>query len=464
MTSFDNPHNDTDITNHTNTTNNTTSKKRRERRLLSRKTSSERWKILALCCILMGGNHYCCDQPASLYQQFSDHMNDSNSSTFETYFNLLYTCYSIPNIVLPLFGGGLVDQHGAWRSLILFCFCMVIGQCVFAIGVQCKSWVCMLVGRTIFGMGGESLYTAKSVLVSTWFPDGQIALAFGIGMSLGRLGTVIANITSPAMANGVDLSFAIWVGFGISIIVFLASLAIGRIDCQMEQKLRKAQAHKQLSKALLEDDGLQPIMLGSSKNDDTAAPIVATPEAAKDNLGILDTTTVATSTSLLNDDDDCFGTSSNRPRLDSFSSEVSLQIEHSHSTGMVNIRDILKFSTLFWAITASSFFVYGSVFPFNFVSSGILLERDYFKDPPDTCSLRFENQCTGGTLAPAVGNPSTDENGDECPGSNDAPVLPSSLNINKNNTEWNDDWEEDEYVFDELTSDDGRYLYLFIIF
>ncbi len=43
-----------------------------------------------------------------------------------------------------------------------------------------------------------------------------------------------------------------------------------------------------------------------------------------------------------------------RKRSDSVTSECSLHIEHSHAGGLVNIRDALKFSLLFWAITATS--------------------------------------------------------------------------------------------------------------
>ena len=35
---------------------------------------------------------------------------------------------------------------------------------------------------------------------------------------------------------------------------------------------------------------------------------------------------------------------------------VPYTFEHSHAGGLVNFRDALKFSLLFWAITASSFF------------------------------------------------------------------------------------------------------------
>jgi MFS family permease len=74
--------------------------------------------------------------------------------------------------------------------------------------------------------------------------------------------------------------------------------------------------------------------------------------------------------------------------------------------------------------------VYGCILPFNNVASGILLERNYFKTPPEDCTLQFPNECTSGTFQEHL-NPSMDSNGNSCPGKNYAPVLPSSLNITR---------------------------------
>ena len=40
-------------------------------------------------------------------------MVDQLLGQFDTYFSLLYTVYSIPNMVLPFFGGYFVDKLGA---------------------------------------------------------------------------------------------------------------------------------------------------------------------------------------------------------------------------------------------------------------------------------------------------------------------------------------------------------------
>lgn len=47
-------------------------------------------------------------------------------------------------------------------------------------GVHAKSWAIMFLGRFVYGLGGENMYTSKSLLITRWFPDNQLALAFGM--------------------------------------------------------------------------------------------------------------------------------------------------------------------------------------------------------------------------------------------------------------------------------------------
>ena len=61
-------------------------------------------------------------------------------SDYETLFGLLYTVYSIPNTVIPLFGGFFVDKLGVRRCMIIFAALITIGQVVVAIGVSSRSW------------------------------------------------------------------------------------------------------------------------------------------------------------------------------------------------------------------------------------------------------------------------------------------------------------------------------------
>ena len=63
-------------------------------------------------------------------------------------------------MVLPIFGGVLLDTIGVRTGLVLFCCVAVLGQAVFCAGGYSSDFNTMIIGRTIFGMGGESLAVA----------------------------------------------------------------------------------------------------------------------------------------------------------------------------------------------------------------------------------------------------------------------------------------------------------------
>ncbi len=77
--------------------------------VLERPQSLWRWLILVLGCAMMVGLYYATDIPAALYTQIKDHMD--NPDDYAINFSLLYTLYSSPNLIIPFFGGFLVDRY-----------------------------------------------------------------------------------------------------------------------------------------------------------------------------------------------------------------------------------------------------------------------------------------------------------------------------------------------------------------
>ena len=197
-----------------------------------------RWAILLFTCIMMIGNYYCYDIPAALNSQMDDYMGKPDD--FETLFSLLYTVYSVPNVILPFFGGYFVDRLGVRMCLIIFSILITLGQLVFAIGLSAKSWPLMFLGRVVFGLGGENLGVANSAVLSVWFEGKELAFAFGLNLSVARLGSVINNLVSPALSNSVGIQFALWFGVilcGGSIAACLLISSIDKmVDVLMEQK------------------------------------------------------------------------------------------------------------------------------------------------------------------------------------------------------------------------------------
>jgi len=59
-------------------------------------------------------------------------------------------------MVLPLFGGILLDSLGIQKGLIFFCSILTLGQLIFMTGGYKHSYNDMIAGRVVFGLGGES--------------------------------------------------------------------------------------------------------------------------------------------------------------------------------------------------------------------------------------------------------------------------------------------------------------------
>lgn len=106
------------------------------------------------CCFLLG-SYYCYDIPGVLETQIENQFNID-----ATKWSLLYTLYSIPNTVLPFFGGIMLDKIGMRFGMILFTTVLTLGQFVLYLGGEQEKYWLMLVGRVIFGLGGESMSVA----------------------------------------------------------------------------------------------------------------------------------------------------------------------------------------------------------------------------------------------------------------------------------------------------------------
>jgi len=46
--------------------------------------------------------------------------------------------------------------------------------------------------EVLFGIGCESMYVAQSAIVARWFTGNELAMAFGITLTIARLGTVFS--------------------------------------------------------------------------------------------------------------------------------------------------------------------------------------------------------------------------------------------------------------------------------
>ena len=186
-----------------------------------------RWIALFFICFFMACVYYSLDNPAALHDQLRDHFSHLSTREYEYNFNLLYTAYSMPNVILPFFGGIFVDRYGAEICCLVFLCFTFLGQVMVAYGVFSKSFTIMIIGRVVFGIGGESICVASSALLQKWFEFGEVALAMGLCLSVSRMGSVANNIVSPWLTQHFhSLNFAFFFSCFLIFVSLIASSVV----------------------------------------------------------------------------------------------------------------------------------------------------------------------------------------------------------------------------------------------
>jgi len=148
---------------------------------------------------------------------------------------MLYTVYSMPNMILPIFGGLFLDKIGIRSGLLLFTSILTIGQLVFMMGGYQANFNLMLAGRVIFGLGGESMGVAQSSIVSVWFKGKELAFAMGLNLSMARLGSVINADFVPSVYDTSGLGMALTVGFLLCLFSLANALGLVYLDKKAEE-------------------------------------------------------------------------------------------------------------------------------------------------------------------------------------------------------------------------------------
>ncbi len=144
-----------------------------------------RWVVLFFVSLAMFGNYYVYDSIAPLADVLKDQLgfSDANIGT-------LNAIYSVPNIIMVLIGGIIIDRIGTRRSTSLFAAICLVGAAVTVASPE--FWV-MASGRLIFGLGSESLIVAVTTALARWFRGKELSFAFGLNLTLARLGSFAAD-------------------------------------------------------------------------------------------------------------------------------------------------------------------------------------------------------------------------------------------------------------------------------
>ncbi|HTS00876.1 MAG TPA: MFS transporter [Bacteroidota bacterium] len=147
----------------------------------------------------------------------------------------MYTLYSVAAILSVFVGGILIDRIGTRRASLLFSALVTAGALIVAVAPNL--WTLYL-GRFVFGWGSESLVVAQSAIFARWFKGRELALSFGIGLTLSRLGTLFSFNTEALIAEYFgNYHYALWAAVIFCAASLLANLVYNMLDRRGERVL-----------------------------------------------------------------------------------------------------------------------------------------------------------------------------------------------------------------------------------
>jgi MFS family permease len=152
-----------------------------------------RFTILIFISLLVLGSYFAYDSIGALENTLMAELH-LDRSTIGT----LYTAYSVAAIFIVFFGGMLYDKLGPRKASLLFSLLVFLGAVIVAVAKG--KWM-LIFGRLVFGAGSESLIVVQSAIISRWFKGKEMAVAFGIALTLSRVGTMFAFNTEELIAD-----------------------------------------------------------------------------------------------------------------------------------------------------------------------------------------------------------------------------------------------------------------------
>jgi MFS family permease len=151
------------------------------------------WLMLALVSLANYGNFYVYDSIGPVADLLQRLRGFSDSQI-----GMLNAIYSLPNIVLLLVGGMLVDRYGAARMMFWTALVCLAGTALTAFSPVFNG---MAAGRLLFGIGAETFNIATMTAVVKYFSGRNLAFAVGASIAVGRAGSFSADMSPTWFAD-----------------------------------------------------------------------------------------------------------------------------------------------------------------------------------------------------------------------------------------------------------------------
>ncbi|MBS0378970.1 MAG: MFS transporter [Proteobacteria bacterium] len=183
-----------------------------------------RWLVLALAALAIYSSYYESDAIGPIADLLLRQRGFTQSQIGD-----LTAVISLPNILLALFNGLLIDRYGPARVTLWAAAIGFVGAVLTAVGTP---YSLMWTGRLVFGISEGAIFISLVAGIARWFPRSGVALATAIFLSLARVGSFSLD-TSPTWAHRLYADGwqpPLWLGAGITGVGLLAAIAFRLLD------------------------------------------------------------------------------------------------------------------------------------------------------------------------------------------------------------------------------------------
>ncbi len=206
-----------------------------------RDSAPARWLAMVLVSGLMFGTYWFQDFMGGLKPLMESQLGFSSSD-----FGFVIGMTTIANVFgMIIVGGMILDKWGIRVAGLLFGAIATLGAFVTAAGSagmlgtdkSAVMWT-MVAGRILFGVGLEVVCVVVTRTIVKWFKGKELALAMGVNMGFGRLGSAIGVGFSSELGGGVVSASVFFSAsiIGLALVMFLAYLVMDvKLDRQMSE-------------------------------------------------------------------------------------------------------------------------------------------------------------------------------------------------------------------------------------
>jgi MFS family permease len=205
--------------------------------VLPRPTPTQRWLVLVFVSLAMFGNYYIYDALGPVIDLMREQLGFSYRQI-----GLMSTAYNVAALLVLLAGGYIIDRFGTKQAIMVFALICLVAAVLTAATPHYET---ILAGRFLLGLGAEPLIVASTTVLAKWFKGKELSLAFGLNLSISRLGSASAdwstNFAAPLYANWQD---PLWLATGIAGVSVAGAMLYWMMERRAEGRIDLGHTHE----------------------------------------------------------------------------------------------------------------------------------------------------------------------------------------------------------------------------